>query len=594
MSIDVERLPDGLRDSYREHLPAAAEHVRGSVLAAAWREDIGGLRTSASADGEKVAVELPAGGLSFTASGHAFDQVAPYGPIELTTAAGTREVTDPVELLDLLGQGAPATAEVADAAANLALGLARRAQADPRLRSAARDLGASSAVGLAGRLRDSSADFEPCLFFERLATFGHHLHPCARTRLGMDTADLLAHDLEGPGAPLRFVAVRADRVRVSGGVDPVSRLRETHPLLDDALNSAAVLPGEVIIPIHPWQYESVIRRRYSWMFAAATIRDLPDVRLAAAPTISLRTLVTGPGDGGRRWQVKCALDVQITSTRRTISAATAHNGPSVSAELSRIVEGDPLLAGKVGVLPEVAGVSMIGEGSIGRDFTSVLRAGIGDVTGPGELPVPGCALSARSPIGGRSVLGELVGAHGAGHMLSPREAAADFLERYAALLVPPVLRLAALGVGLEAHLQNTIPVFVDGTPVRMLFRDWGGARLHVPRMRAAGHVLDLFPGSVVATDDLDTMRAKVAYTTFQSHLAELIRLLAAEFGLPETAGWGLVRRIVAGSPAERSDLRFLTAVTQPHKALLTMRTVGDGDRYIPVANPLYEPAEGPG
>lgn len=590
MTVHPDALPDELRAAYRSHLPSSAEHVRGSVLSAAWREDIGGIRTSAHVDGEHVTAELPAGRLEFGARAHAFDQIAPHGPLRLHTCDGATEVTDPVALLTLLGMGEPVAAEVADATGNLALALARRETADAELRRTAERLGASTTVGLAAELARSSPDFEPCVFFERLATFGHHLHPCARTRLGMDTADLLAHDLEGPGAPLRFVAVPAERIRVSGGADPVSRLRETHPELDKALAEAGLRPGEVVVPVHPWQYASVVRRRYSWMFGAGSIRDLPGVTLPAAPTISLRTLVTGPGAAGRRWQVKCALDVQITSTRRTISAATAHNGPSVSAELSRIVDADPLLAGKVGVLPELAGVSMIGEGSISRDFTSVLRAGIGDVTGPGELPVPGCALSARSPVTGGSVLSELVVRHGDGR--GSADAAADFLERYASLLVPPVLRLAALGVGLEAHLQNTIPVFVDGTPVRMLFRDWGGARLHLPRMRAAGHELDLFPGSVVATEDLDTMRAKVAYTTFQNHLAELIRILAAECGLPERSAWDLVRRIVGDSPAPKTDRDFFTSPAQPHKALLTMRASGDGDRYIPVANPLHGPQGG--
>ncbi|GIG71465.1 IucA/IucC family protein [Phytomonospora endophytica] len=587
MTVDPQALAPELRAAFHAHLPASAAHVRGSVLAAAWREDIGGIRTTADVDGERVTAALPAGRLEFLADAHAFDQITPHGPLRLTKAGETAEITDPAALLALLGLTEPVDAEVADATGNLALALARREQADVDLRRTAERLGVSSSVELAAALRASSADFEPCLFFERLATFGHHLHPCARTRLGMDTADLLAHDLEGPGAPLRFLAVPAERIRVSGGADPVSRLRETHPGLDKALSAAGPRPGEIVIPVHPWQYESVVRRRYAWMFTAGSLRELPGVSLQAAPTISLRTLVTGPGAAGRRWQVKCALDVQITSTRRTISAATAHNGPSVSAELSRIVDADPLLAGKVGVLPELAGVSMIGEGRIGRDFTSVLRAGIGEVTGPGELPVPGCALPARSPVSGGSVLAELVAEHASGHGLASGEAAADFLERYARLLVPPVLRLAALGVGLEAHLQNTIPVFVGGTPVRMLFRDWGGARLHLPRMRAAGHELDLFPGSVVATEDLGTMRAKVAYTTFQNHLAELIRLLAAECGLPEDAAWRLVRRIVAGSPAPAADREFFTAPTQPHKALLTMRAGGDGDRYIPVASPLH-------
>ncbi|GLZ79193.1 iron transporter [Actinorhabdospora filicis] len=541
------------------HATAAHAHVRDSVLAAAWREDVAGLRTHG----------VP--GLDFTARHLDFDQIEPTGPVRVDG----REATT-AGLLERLGLGEPVLAEVTDAAANLGLALARRAAADEELRAKAAELGAGSSIALARRLSVSPA-FEPCLFFERLAVHGHHLHPCARTRLGMDTADLLVHDLEGPGAPIRFLAARSDRLRLSGPTDAATLLREGHPELDKAL-AEGLRPGETAIPVHPWQYGNVVRQRYGGLFADGTLRELPGASLPSEPTISLRTLVTAPGTDGRRWQVKCALDVQITSTRRTISAATAHNGPAVSAALGRIAAADPLLAARVGVLPELAGVSVRGEGGVTRDLTSVLREGFGSHTRPGELPVPGCALYARSPIGGRSVLAELVAEHG-----DP----ADFLARYVDLVVPPVLRLAAMGVGLEAHLQNSVPVFVGGTPVRMLFRDWGGARLHGARMAAAGHALDLYPGSVVATESLDTMRAKVAYTAFQAHLGEIVRLLAAEFGLPTRESWRLVAAAVAEHAAPE-DREFFLGPTLPHKALLTMRVRGDGDHYVPVRNPMRE------
>lgn len=538
-------------------MTTADTHVRDSVLAAAWREDIADLRTHG----------VP--GLDFTARHLDFDRIEVTGPVLIDG----REATTG-ELLDRLGLADPVIGEVHDAITNLDLALTRRAAADEKLRAIAAELDAHSSIALARRM-SISPDFEPCLFFERLAVHGHHLHPCARTRLGMDAAALQVHDLEGTGAPIRFLAARTDRLRTSGATDAATLLRAGHPVLDRALTEG-LRPGETAIPVHPWQYENVVRRRHEVLFKTGVLRELPGASVPAEPTMSLRTLVTAPGTDGRRWQVKCALDVQITSTRRTISPATAYNGPAISAALGHIAAGDPLLAARIGVLPEVAGVSLRGEGPVTRDLTSVLREGF-DV-GPDELPVPGCALYARSPIGGRTVLAELVAEHG-----DP----AGFLARYVDLLVPPVLRLAAMGIGLEAHLQNSVPVFAGGTPVRMLFRDWGGGRLHGERLSAAGHALDLYPGSIVATCSLDTMRAKIAYTAFQAHLGEVVRLLADGFGLPSRDSWRVVAAAVAEHATEE-DREFFLGPTLPHKALLTMRSRGDGDRYVPVRNPMRE------
>ena len=49
-----------------------------------------------------------------------------------------------------------------------------------------------------------------------------------------------------------------------------------------------------------------------------------------------------------------------------------------------------------------------------------------------------------------------------------------------------LLRLLDAGVGLEAHLQNSIPIFLDGVPHRIAFRDFAGLRLHLPRLAERG------------------------------------------------------------------------------------------------------------
>lgn len=212
--------------------------------------------------------------------------------------------------------------------------------------------------------------------------------------------------------------------------------------------------------------------------------------------------------------------------------------------------------------------------------------------------MPGGALSART--GGGSVLGGLVDRYARGRGLVDRPAAAlGFLTEYAGVLLPPLLRLATCyGVAVEAHLQNCLPTFVAGVPRRVVWRDFAGLRLYRPRLAAAGLAVALWPGSVVATDDVATMRAKVGYTALQAHLGELVVQLTGSHGLDESAAWRAVRAVVdrtfeplradrryAGAAA--ADHAALTARWVPHKALVRMRLVGSGDLYVPVRNPLH-------
>ncbi|WP_127500946.1 IucA/IucC family protein [Actinoplanes solisilvae] len=431
-----------------------------------------------------------------------------FGRVEYPDAG----VADPVELLE--GIDAPGfAAEIRNAVINLAIALARP-------RPEVGDDPDEQAIGL-----------------ERLAIAGHNLHPCGRTRLGWDTGDVLAHDLEVASTRIGFVAVRRDRL-----------------VGDDVFPEVAGPDGFVVQPVHAWQRDNVLPVRYADLLASGDLRILDEER-AAIPTAALRTVLL-PGTGQ---YLKVSLDIQVTSTRRSISVASTRNGPAVSALLHRLVDDD-----RVMLMAETAGAAVpVGSG---RDLSAIRRAGLAGRLQPGERAIPGGALP--------FLLDELVTG-------DPEQ----WLRAYVEMVVPPLMRLTAQGVALEAHLQNCLPTFVDGRPHRLALRDFAGLRLHLPRLAAAGHTIDLWPGSVVGTDDLDVFRAKIGYTLFQAHLGELILRL----GVEEDRAWRIVRAVL-DEHAAPDDLAAFTAPTVPHKALVRMRLAGEGDIYVPVRNPLHAPA----
>jgi siderophore synthetase component len=574
VEAELAELEPGLVPLLRRELPRAKDVVARRLLAAALRE---GLIDRARAAGLGVSVE-----------GYGFDRLEPSEPVD----------ADPAQLLDLVtATVVPAIREeLADATVNLALALARRSLVEPALLAQARTEAAADMVELTAGLDPD----ERAVAFERLATEGHNLHPCGRTRLGWRVADVLAYDLESPLTSVGFLAVRRD-LHVG---DEVAGDLLNRADLATALRTAG-LDAEryAVTPVHPWQRRHALRGRYAGLHAEGVLVPL-EVELPALVTAALRTLLVG-GTGYERAShyVKLSLDIQVTSTRRTISVASTRNGPALSRVLPDLIEDDRVL-----LLTEPAGSAVATPGDPAprdRDLAAIIRTGLSGALHPGEVAIPGGALPARDPLTGATVVAGLVDRYARAVGIPIRgQAALSFVTEYAGLLLPPVLGLAArYGIGLEAHLQNCIPTFVDGRPRRLAVRDLAGLRVHTPRLVASlPSPPSLWPGSVTVTDDIDVMRSKVGYTALQAHLGEVILRLVQSHGLVEAAAWSAVRSIVDDVYADlaavpglaeraRADHGFITAPVVPHKALLRMRlraAAGHaGDEYTGVANALW-------
>lgn len=502
-----------------------------------------------------------------------------FGRVEVHDLAGGG--ADPAVLLDRLAGEDPGAAGVArellDATVNLALAYAR-----------------TPISGTGFQLRAQADADEHAAALERLATEGHNLHPCARTRLGWAIDDVLAYDLEAVRVPVGFVAVRRD---LHLG-DDLGRL-----VLDE-LPEAPDPRRYAVVPVHGWQRDRIRRGRHADLVSAGALLPL-DTELTASTTAAIRTVLLPNERNGIRY-LKLALDIQITSTRRSISVASTHNGPILSRLVARLLTDAPG-GERVLLLGEPAGCAVLappGRGTVDfseRDFSAIARAGLtGRLSDEREIAVPGAALYATAPGARSPVLAELVDRFAAVRGQPDRAAAAlGFIGEYAAMLLPPMLWLATRhGIGLEAHLQNCVPTFIEGVPHRLVLRDMAGLRVYPPRLAGGA---DLWPGSVVVTDDVDVLRAKVAYTALQAHLGELVARLVYSHGLDEAAAWRAVRAIVdelyddlradpITTDRARADHAFLTADVVPHKALLEMRLAAyrgwAGDRHVPVENPL--------
>jgi siderophore synthetase component len=615
---------------FLEQLPRARTVVLHRLLAALWREDVGEIRTAGRRldAGHRTAWSVREFEMTATLAfpvraEHAFHNVKPGNPVLILRAAEPTTIESPGDLVEFLADFAPApgwrsfAAELADTVANLTLAYTRSEEQRLALRQVATELGAPDTVSLAQRLAAREVPEDVMVFFERLNTEGHNLHPCGRGRLGMQPADLLRHDLESQTwTELILVAIRRERVESApdeNGRDVGQLLRAEYPELDTAvrvhLRTDQLDPADyVFLPVHPWQLEQVVYPLLAEEIATGTVVPVPAARLAGVPTSSVRTLLTERSPAGRRLLVKTALDTLIGSTRRSISAHTTNNGPVYSRLLRQVIDREPALVDRIVLLDELAGASYRPTAHDpepdrrSRALSALVRRDPAGYLRPEELPVPGCALPARAPVTDSSLLVELVTRYGQTRGEENLAVAGlDFAEEYAALLLPVcVILMTKYGIAVEAHLQNCIFTFVDAVPTRLVLRDWGGMRIYPPRLRRHGLPLDPRPGAVTVTDDLQVMRAKALYTVLSNHLGEIVAHLVTRCGVDPRAVWARVSAMLAALLTDldadqqlredvTADRAVLFGPTLPVKAFARMRLdPAAGDQYVPVGNPLHE------
>jgi siderophore synthetase component len=357
---------------------------------------------------------------------------------------------------------------------------------------------------------------------EQLLVDGHPLHPCCRTRTGMTVADVLAY------APEHRPLIRLRRLRV-----PADRWHGT---------------GQPVLYAHPWQAPRLLAR-YPWLTSAGVTRPV-------RPLMSLRTVA--PVSGGPH--IKTAVDIQMTSATRTVSPAAVHNGPRLSALLTQLTADLPL-----DVLTETEAGAVITEHGPDRRLAHLIRQA--PRLAPGETAVPLGVLATEA------VLQKTVG--------DPYE----FMGLLGTALFAPLARVLHRGVALEAHGQNTLIVLAGTRPVRTLYRDFGGVRVHAGRLRAAG----LQPPDLIGdlpTDDPAELRTKLAAAALGTVARQLVAALAQHRGAEPARLWTIIADALRSTAT--SDIAHLLADPLPVKATTAMRLAADPlhDQWTHLHNPM--------
>ncbi|WP_457786627.1 IucA/IucC family protein [Geobacillus sp. Geo 8.1] len=527
-----------------------------------------------------------------------------------------KSLSSPLELLELLQREgliscAPNWDEFCAEIANSVINDALAQAAAERRRCRWRDTYGATYSSSLEWVRAQPRPFSPLTFYEQTVIDGHTLHPCAKTRLGFSVQDMIDYSPEWEAkVALPLLAVRRSHCRFvsfSYGrmADWVYEQDKTlQSVVQNTLRAYGLSECEYdVIPVHPWQWKHVIQQRFQNELAAQTIVPIDGGVLPAYPLVSVRTFMI-PGASGDH--LKTPINVQMTSAIRTVSPAAAANGPRLSLWLNDVLVKERL-APRFRVVSETAGISFSPQGrtdnedaALAKQLSAIVRTNPERDLAEGDIMMPAVTLLAPSFLSGKPVAAELVEEYAANQGASSvREAAVWFFRQYAEMLVPPLLLLLCkYGISLEAHLQNSLPVFRSGAPQSMHVRDLGGIRLHCGRFGRHRYPLDELAPSSIVTADLNELRHTFTHAVIHNHLGELIACLSRTFSIDETLLWQATADVMENAFAAltrdseteeqaRQDRDALFSPVLPMKALVAMRLTNDlRNRFIETANPL--------
>ncbi|MBV7292918.1 IucA/IucC family protein [Corynebacterium sp. TAE3-ERU16] len=305
----------------------------------------------------------------------------------------------------------------------------------------------------------------------------------------------------------------------------------------------------VFVPVHPWQWDSVITGWYAHHLAVGEVVDLGEIGDCYLPHQTVRTLanVSSPG----RSDLKTACSVRNTLVYRGLDMDTTETAPELTRWILSVDEADDKLGTTypLGLIGEIASVSVRHPTLAAIDdlpyrfyetLGALWRPNVRNFITSSEHAVSMALLPLIDD--GHSAVAEIISRSG----VDPRK----WFERLWTIILEPLLYwYYAYGVAFCPHSQNLILVLDDTwSPKRMLIKDFaqgvdlveaanGGKFAAHEKLRepVASHVLKWPPHLMVQA-------------FFSSIFAGQVRFLAEiaydELGIPPHEMWEMVRRIV--------------------------------------------------
>jgi staphyloferrin A synthase len=429
-------------------------------------------------------------------------------------------------------------------------------------------------------------------FFEQWGSLGHRYHPNFRAKIGLSRREVMQYSpefqsvvsLNWCGLHRQLASTSQQDTSYKNLLDqsfPQQMLEFKERLKLRHLNPDDYLP----IPLHPWQLRNKVLKYFSNHLDDKTF--IPYVcSQSATPSMSFRTLIP---NSPQSFHIKCATAIHTTSAMRTVSPASVYNGPKLSNLINHILHTNNHFNQSLYLAADTCGIHINKLNHDTKHLSALFRQNPNHHAKNDETILPLACLFALSPISHKPLLVELI-------ELS-KQTPENYFKNYVQLLLKGQLHCyLRFGIALESHQQNTLCVFKNHLPVKHIMRDLGGIRIYPDMANKSGFDINLYPNSLIVSNNLNEVRNKFIHANFQSNLAYWISGLCSHFALDAKSLWQLVKTelitLVKSIPAQKHVIeeQMNALLTKPwqHKCLVRMRLEPTQGQYIyrQLQNPL--------
>lgn len=328
---------------------------------------------------------------------------------------------------------------------------------------------------------------------------GHPKLLLNKGRLGWGASDLSAYSPESESIfQLHWLNI-AEGIMKSEGRETGAWTSEDRAL--ESLDAATVIRlrrnGFELLPVHPWQWDRIIRIQFAREIAEGKIVFLGPAGDFYRPQISLRTLSNQSRPG--KADIKLPLSVLNTSAVRGIPERYISTAPKIAEMVASLCELDPVLKRRrTTVLKDLAGAAVPNPAYADLNgvpyryketLGAIWRESVDSKLAENELAILTGSLFHKDR-SGQSLIGAYV--HRSGLSTS------DWLKRYFEAAVIPLYHLQVkYGLGLVAHGQNIVLRLTNFSPSGLFLKDFQGdlrssSDTSLPPLEARG-LLDQLP-----------------------------------------------------------------------------------------------------
>ncbi|GEN52786.1 IucA/IucC family protein [Halobacillus faecis] len=598
MNVIQKKLP-GYESTFLEYMNKADLLTLHQFIQAIFRERV--VPFEWRNEGKTLVLFLTSGELHVpVANLYIFHHIDIDGDIRFLNRDGNQILVDKSETcLELLfpGNNQPDFyKEVLNSVTNLALALTVAEHRKRQIENLAED-----ALSYAATLKS------PLNFLEQWVIQGHTIHPCSRTRMGVTPEDVARYAPEWEGKPdVLPLLVHKDRYHMTSknGESTKSILLQEYPELNKAVqltceNHDLDAEDYEMIPIHPWQWEHTITKYYKDDLKEKLLLPVKEVSIPTSALISFRSLA--PLDDRFKHHIKTAVNVQMTSAVRTVSAASTKNGPTLSRLLQTVFSRDHGLSQSLSVIGEEVGIhykpaQKEHENFLQKNAAAILRENPERDLVIDEVAIPAASLLAPSPFSGKLIVEEVAEAY---------PSYESFIYDYAKTVLPGVLTLITkYGISMEAHLQNCVVIFKKGKPEKAVLRDYGGIRILNDRLEQYFDEQPIDPSTNLLTKERSELLDVFSHALFHNHLGEIIVALARRTAAKEEKMWSYVEHVIHETYKQMKEDKQIPAealldkeeiLTKPTKmkALVKMRLSDQytDNLYVEIPHPFAKRRE---